>query len=196
MNRRFAVVAAATALMAGAVPALLHAQVGIKGGVSWANVSNSGALPGSLEGRTGLAGGIWLNTRPDVLGLGIEAMYAQRGVIGQSDTDTRRLDYIDVPAYLRLMIPATGFAPFAYAGPQISFELGCHAGNVDCPNTDRPTTSYAAVVGAGVLFGNRRGGFSLEGRYMYGLTDLKLSTVTTSDSYRTRSFLILAGIGF
>ena len=196
MNRRLAVTAAAAALMAGAAPALLQAQVGIKGGVSWANVSNSGALPGSLERRTGFAAGLSFNTRPEVLGLGIEAMYAQRGVIGQSDTDSRRLDYIDVPAYLRVMIPASGLAPFAYAGPQVSFELNCRAGNVDCPDTDRPTTSYAAVIGAGVLFGNRRGGFSLEGRYMYGLTDLNISTVTTSDSYRARSFMILAGIGF
>lgn len=195
MSRRFAV-AAAAALVAGAVPALLEAQVGIKGGVSWANVSNSGALPGSLDGRTGFAAGLSLNTRPEVIGLGIEAMYAQRGVIGQSDADSRRLDYIDVPAYLRLMLPATGLAPFAYAGPQVSFELSCTAGSVDCPSSDRPSVSYAAVVGAGILFGNRRGGFSLEGRYMYGLTDLKLGTVTSSDSYRTRSFMILAGIGF
>ena len=196
MNRRFAVVAAATALMAGAVPALLHAQVGIKGGVSWANVDNSGALPGDLDGRRGFAAGLSFKTKPEVIGLGIEAMYAQRGNIGASDADSRRLDYIDVPAYLRLMIPATGVAPFAYAGPQISFELSCSAGGADCPEVGRPTTAYAAGGGAGLLFGHRRGGFSLEGRYMYGLSDLRYSTLTSSESYRSRSFMILAGIGF
>ena len=39
-------------------------------------------------------------------------------------------------------------------------------------------------------------GLSIEGRYVYGLTDLKLSTVSTSTSYQTRSFLVLLGLGF
>lgn len=178
-------------------PLALHAQVGIKGGISWANVSNSGALPGSLDSRTGFAAGLSLNTKPDVIGIGVEGLYAQRGIIGQDQADTRRLDYIDIPAYLRLMIPASGFAPYAYAGPQISFELSCRdgAGNA-CPNTGRPSTTYAGVIGAGVLLGDRHGGFSIEGRYAYGLTDLKLNTVTNNESYHSRSFMILAGIGF
>lgn len=49
-------------------------------------------------------------------------------------------------------------------------------------------------TGAGASLGGR--GLSLEGRYMYGLTDLKLSTVTSSTSYHSRSFLILAGVPF
>jgi hypothetical protein len=36
----------------------------------------------------------------------------------------------------------------------------------------------------------------LEGRYIYGLTDLKLGTITSSTSYKTRSFLLLAGLTF
>ena len=39
-------------------------------------------------------------------------------------------------------------------------------------------------------------GLSVEGRYVYGLTDLNLNTVSTSESYQTRSFLLLAGISF
>jgi hypothetical protein len=37
--------------------------------------------------------------------------------------------------------------------------------------------------------------FTFEGRYVYGLTDLKLNTVTSSSSYKTRSFLLLVGFG-
>lgn len=40
------------------------------------------------------------------------------------------------------------------------------------------------------------GGLSLEGRYVYGLTDLNLSTVSTTESYRTRSLLLLLGKRF
>jgi hypothetical protein len=75
----------------------------------------------------------------------------------------------------------------------VSFELSCQAAPGDCPGTGRPLTSYAAVLGAGVRLG-ARGGLSVEGRYLYGLTDLKLSTVTSSSSYKTRSFLLLVGV--
>ena len=52
-------------------------------------------------------------------------------------------------------------------------------------------------LGAGVKFGNEsKVGFTVEARYIYGLKDLKLNTVSSSDSYKTRSFLILGGIIF
>ena len=122
------------------------------------------------------------------LGFGVEGLYAQRGITA------RKLDYIDVPGYVRLEITNPAISPFAYAGPQASFELKCDADAGTCPS-GRPKTTYAGVIGAGLRFGSSRG-FSIEGRYIYGLTDLKLNTVTTSDSYKTRSFLLLAGIGF
>ena len=124
-----------------------------------------------------------------LLGFGIEGLYAQRGVASSSTPDSRKLDYIDVPAYLRVNLPTPGLSPYAYAGPQVSFELHC---SDSCPS-GRPKTTTAAVIGAGVRLG-AQSAFSLEGRYLYGLSDLKLNTVTSSQSYKTRSFLILAGI--
>ncbi|HUC41233.1 MAG TPA: porin family protein [Gemmatimonadales bacterium] len=168
--------------------------VALKGGFSYGNVSNSGVLPGSLHKRTGFAVGLSAGSNRNMLGFGIEALYAQRGVSG-SAPDERRLDYVDVPVFLRALFPSPGIAPFAYAGPQVSFELRCRAGGGTCPATDRPSTSYAAVIGGGARLG-AASAFMLEGRYVYGLTDLKISTVTSSDSYKTRSFLILAGWAF
>ena len=63
-----------------------------------------------------------------------------------------------------------------------------------CPS-GRPKTSTAAVIGAGLRLGGMSA-MTIEGRYVYGLTDLKLNTVTSSQSYKTRSFLILAGLTF
>jgi hypothetical protein len=188
------------ALVAVALPLCLAAQaanaqgIGLKGGVIFNNVSNRGALPGSLDRRTGFTGGLTASTLKGPLGFGVEALFAQRGLNASSPGDERRLDYIDVPAYLRVMIPTSGVAPYLYAGPQISFELRCRAGGADC-SSGRPTTSYAGIIGAGLFFGDHDG-LSVEGRYMYGLTDLKLNTVTTSESYKTRSFMILAGLHF
>jgi len=193
MRRAHAIIAAA--LLVGAIPAAAHAQVGIKGGVTWSDVSNRGVLPGALSGRTGITAGIGVSTPGDLIGVGAEALFAQRGLIGSDDSDSRRLDYIDVPVYLRVAIPALPVRPFIYAGPQFSFEMRCRAAGAECPDTDRPQTSYAAAVGAGVRFGERRG-ISVEGRYLYGLSDLNLGTVTDGNSYRTRAFLIMVGIGF
>src|SRR6185503_10069383 len=158
------------------------AQVAFKGGFSYGNVSNSGVLPGSASARSGFAAGVAIGGK-GLVGIGAEGLYAQRGVDNNTTTGARRLDYVDVPVYVRASLPAP-IAPFAYAGPQVSFEIRCRTGTVDCPDTGRPMRSYAGVIGAGV----RVGMISLEGRYVYGLTDLKLSTVSRSNSYQTRSF--------
>lgn len=169
-----------------------HAQgFTIKGGLSYGKVANTGVLPGTLQGRTGFAAGLSLVSTKRYVGYGVEALYAQRGVESSAGGGSRRLDYIDVPAFLRVSIPMP-VTPFAYAGPQVSFELRCRTATAVCPDTDRPMGSYAAIIGAGISFG-RRPMMSIEGRYVYGLTDLNLSTITSADNYRTRSFLGMIG---
>lgn len=181
------------AVLLATAPGVAFAQGGLalKGGFSYGNVSNRGVLPGALHERSGFAVGLALGSSASLLGFGVEGLYAQRGVASSTSTDSRKLDYIDVPAYLRVTLPTPGIAPFAYAGPQLSFELHCSDA---CPS-GRPKTTTAAVIGGGVRLGGGSA-LSVEGRYIYGLTDLKLNTVTSSQSYKTRSFLILAGIAF
>ena len=192
MKRSIGFIVAVTCALA---PPAVAQGFGIKGGFSYGNVSNRGLLPGSLRERTGFAIGAGIGTTGALLSLGVEGLYAQRGVTSDTPADARKLDYIDLPIYLRATVPTPALAPYAYAGPQFSFEVRCRAGSDPCPDTDRPSVSYAAVIGGGVRLGNA-GAFSIEGRYVYGLTDLKLSTVTSSESYKTRSFMLLAGLGF
>lgn len=193
MKRTLACLIATALGVATVAPA--QGGVALKGGLSFGNVSNRGVLPGNLKERTGFAAGLSFGTGRNMLGFGLEALYAQRGVANSGTPDERRLDYVDVPVFVRALFPMPGIAPFAYAGPQVSFELRCRAGGSACPDTDRPSTSYAAVIGGGARLG-AASALTLEGRYVYGLTDLKLSTVTSSESYKTRSFLILVGWTF
>jgi hypothetical protein len=184
------------------VPAALHAQgeFGVKGGVTFGNISNKGVLPGNLKTRTGFAGGLYAGMRFTAVGIGIEGLYAQRGVKSDEPiaTANTKLDYIDVPAYVKLTIPTPGIAPFIYAGPQVSFEVRCHTAN-DGPcgaSPNRKKTDYAGVIGAGLHFGSPgKLGVGIEGRFVYGLRDLKLDTVTSSTSYKNRTFMILGSIG-
>ena len=163
----------------------------LKGGLSYGGVSNSGVFPGEARTRNGAAIGIGLVTRKRV-GFGLEGLYAQRGITGSAG-NSRELDYIDVPLYLRISALNPVIQPFAYAGPQVSFELRCDSNGGTCPS-GREKVSYAGAIGGGVRL-PRLGGLSVEGRYVYGLTDLKLGTISDSESYRTRSFMLLFGFG-
>jgi hypothetical protein len=201
-----------TALLLALTPAFAHAQdgdsksveFGIKAGAAFGNVSNKGVLPGSLEGRAGFSGGLMIATTPKIIGIGIEGLYTQTGLKTPQGTLTngRELDYIDLPAYLRFVIPTPSIKPYAFLGPQISFEIKCKsASDTDCPdiepisNEERKQTTYAGIIGAGIRFGSRTA-FSVEGRYVYGLTNLKLGTITDDESYKNRTFMILGGISF
>ena len=169
-------------------------EVGVKGGISFADVSNKGLLPGNLKGRTGFAAGAMIATK-GIVGVGIEGLFAQRGLTSDITAEELKLNYVDVPLYLRVMLPTPAVRPFAYAGPQVSFEISCRTGDLDCADGNRKKTTYAGVIGAGIRFG-AMAGISIEGRYIYGLTDLNLSTVTDSESYKDRSFLLLVGLAF
>jgi hypothetical protein len=177
------------------LPAIAGAQsFGIKGGYSFGSVPNNGGVfPGTLSAHSGIAIGVGVATG-GVIGLGLEALYAQRGFTSSVLGASRKLSYIDVPAYLRFALPNDLVTPFGYVGPQFSFELNCDSGNGACPS-GRDKVSYAGIVGAGVkvpMFMNA----SIEGRYVYGLNDLNMGTVTTKANYQTRSFMLLVGIGF
>ena len=173
--------------------------IGIKGGPSFGNISNKGLLPGNLDNRTGWAAGLYLGSG-GVIGIGVEGLYAQRGAESDEITATAetRLDYLDIPGYVKIRLPIPAIKPFVYAGPQISYEVKCRTGaGGDCGSygtTGRSRWDYAGVIGAGIRFGAGVG-FGIEGRYAYGLKDLKPSTVTSGESYKNRSFLILASIG-
>jgi len=197
MQRR-TLFAAAVLVTAAAVPVAAQAAFGLKAGASFGNISNKGVLPGSLKTRTGFAGGLYIGGGSSIVGFGVEGLYAQRGLSSDeslADSETR-LDYVDVPAYLKVNIPTSGVRPFVYAGPQISFEVRCKtAGGGECTTTSpRKSTDYAGVIGAGLRLGKGTA-VTLEGRYVYGLQDLKLSTVTSGESYKNRTFMILIGVG-
>jgi hypothetical protein len=176
-------------------PSMARAQggFGIKGGLSYGTATNNGVDPGATQ-RSGFAIGVGAITG-GVVGFGIEGLYAQRGFTSTIAGASRKLDYIDVPLYLRVSIPTPLVSPFAYAGPQGSYELKCGTDSGNCPDSGRPKFTYAGVIGAGLRFGVL-GGLSVEGRYIYSLTDLNMSTISTTKSYQARSLMLLVGIGF
>jgi hypothetical protein len=186
------------ALMLAAPPALFaQGEAGIKGGVSFGNISNKGLLPGNLSTRTGFAAGLYAQYHVGFLGVGMDLLYSQRGATSDSSfaSSQTRLDYVDVPIYAKVFLPAPLIQPFVYAGPQVSFEIRCRtAADGPCPDaatSGRKRSDFAGVIGAGLRFG----GLGIEGRYVYGFRDLKLATATDPNTYKTRTFLILVNLG-
>lgn len=177
-----------------AAPFAARAQgLDIKAGYSYGQVpNNGGVLPGKLSAHSGAAIGVGINSGGAV-GWGAEAMYAERGFNSTAAGSSQRLSYIDVPVTVRISAPTPGLTPYGYVGPQASFELNCDGGGGSCPS-GRDKVTYAGVIGAGARFGMLHG-LTVEGRYVYGLSDLHLSTVTTDANYKTRSFMILLGFG-
>jgi len=196
MPKWFVILAALVLALAAAATANAQVEFSVKGGLSFGNISNKGLLPGNLKTRTGFAAGVALGWRARVIGVGAEALFARRGLKSDGTGDLK-LDYVDIPVYAKIQAPTPGVSPFGYIGPQVSFEVTCKVDDLNCTGGDRSKTDYAGVVGAGVKFGNEGGvGFTVEARYIYGLKNLKLSTVSSSDSFKTRSFLILGGLIF
>jgi len=199
MRMRYRVLILILAVIGAGPKLAAQGQFGVKLGPSFGNITNKGVLPSNLKTRTGGAAGLFLGSNSAVIGFGIEGLYAQRGASSDQSLATAetRLDYIDVPVYLNLNIPSPGVRPWIYAGPQISFEVRCRmaSGTACATPSDHKTTDYSAVVGGGLRFGGRSLGLSVEARYVYGLTDLKYSTVSSSTSYKNRTFMILLGVG-
>ncbi len=173
-------------------------EVGLKAGMTFGDISNKGVLPGSLDTRNGAAVGFYVGANTGVIGFGAEALYAQRGAKSSQALATAktRLDYVDIPVYLKVNLPTPGVRPYLFAGPQFSFEVKCQRGNgTECGSREGESkTDYAGVIGGGVRLGGSLG-LTLEGRYVYGLKDLKLTTLTDEQSFKNRTFMLLLGVG-
>src|SRR5579864_5161822 len=122
----------AIAILALSAVSTANAQgLGVIGGLTWGSTpNNNGALPGTLKANSGFAVGLAAESG-GVIGFGINGLYAQRGFTSTTTGVSSKLSYIDVPLYLRLSIPNPVITPFAYAGPQGSFELNCED---NCPS--------------------------------------------------------------
>lgn len=191
------------------LPGIAAAQIeiGVKGGVSFANLPKFAdeieAQGGSPEMRIGGAGGAHvLLTLGGLVGLQAEALYTQKGIkaagpAGADGSFELKVDYIDVPVLLRLGLTG-GRGLQLLVGPSFNFNTGARfistgAFDVDEDIKDQITDfEFGMVVGLGYYA--RR--LLLEGRYQEGLTDIATFTDVLDDSitYKNRTFLALIGV--
>lgn len=193
----FGVLAAAVLI----TPLAAQVSVGVKGGVSHANLGGSDAQ--STNTVRGFGGGVFITyALVDELSAQVEALYLQKGARqdiaapGGANRDVLRLDYIEVPVMLRLdAVPLRGLAVHALAGPSMAIRVRCQLNGHRCPrdagSTAIRTFDWNMVGGGGFTLGVGRVGLLLEGRYHVGLGTID---ETAANLERTNlAFTILAG---
>lgn len=114
-----------------------------------------------------------------------------------------KLNYIEIPVTAMFSL---GSGPYLFAGPSVAFEISCDVEfetdeadvESDCDDGDeefqRKKTDISLHGGAGFQFPVGPGSLLLEGRYIYGLTNLNDSDVAGDDSEsKHRTWAVMAG---
>jgi hypothetical protein len=201
-------------LLAAGVRAECESSIGIKGGVDWTKTSFSSDTPGFRaqgSARTGLEGGlVFAGQCTDHFGLSLEALYVRRetkfffpelnGI--PPVTAIYKVDWIDFPLTAVVLFGEDGAVvrPLLFIGPDFAARLRARSENTaegvtqefDVKNQVR-STMVSIVGGAGARFRiGRRAWFTLDGRYVYGLTNISRS----GSDWKTRDIQVMAGFLF
>jgi opacity protein-like surface antigen len=184
-----ALLVASIVMFVAFTPQHAAADVAIKGGLSFSSTTDSQYLP-DLNNRTGAAAGLSIGLPlGKSLELRPEALFVQKGGKFASGDSSLTMNELNIPALLQINIPAGGFSPYIYAGPQGEIDLKTELKDASIKDiADTKSFRWGAVAGAGILLG---GSLSIEGRYNWTLTEI-------SDNVKSkpRTLLVLAGIHF
>jgi hypothetical protein len=185
------------------LPVAAHAQVaGFKVGMSISTLTGNGAATGSVNGLTG---GAFVRFGMGGAAVQPELLYVEKGV--SRPGHEVRLDYVEIPLLLMLPLGRGATVPFVYSGPAVSFEVGCRLSDgADCfENTlgddeefsgagigeglPRRRHDIGAIIGGGVHLPLGPGALTFEGRYSFGLSDLRRGG--EGEAVRNRSGAVL-----
>ena len=173
---------------------------GIKLGLNLANFGGSDAdFMDGKKMRMGLAfGGFITYSFSDMWAFQPELLYTMKGAkyessgtiagIAWSDKSTIKVDYLEIPVLLKLMIPSqSAFKPSIFAGPALGIKMSAKIHDVltvggdetktDEDITDAKSTDFGLVFGAGFGYEVGKGAITFDARY-----DLGLSTIDNSSS--------------
>ncbi len=193
-------------------------EIGFKLGPSFATLAgaeeairNDFGVPGlevSSTTRSGLAAGGFFRLGFGPASLQTELLYVQKGGGGEvsipgegSASIDLELDYVEVPVLLRLAVPVGLFRSYIFAGPAVSFEVGCQvrfevlgeSETEDCEDDfDRSTTDVGVMAGAGFALPVGIGRILLEARYNVGLVNLEDDPEGNND-IKNRALNVFAG---
>ena len=180
-------------------------KAGVQGGLNIATADVKGDLFTEDVGtRTGIHLGLtaWVDLTTN-FAVRVDAMYSQKG-FGAGDGDlSLSVNYIEIPLYFVLQIPAT-VKPYLLFGVVLGLENGCSVStatesNVPCaevidgPQTKGADSGLVFGLGAETKFGP--GFIFADAIFNYGLTDISEPSLDLR-SITTRTFYLSLGYTF
>lgn len=159
-----------------------HSYFGIKGGVNFSRLTYKGA--NATDFRTGFHAGLLEHVHINkTFAIQPELLYSSQGdestLIGVNTAIKRRLNYISLPIIVQYMFD-NGFR--LEAGPQIGFlikaesKFGAGSANI---KDGIESTDFGLAAGIGYL---GKSGLGIDGRYVFGLSNIDKSNTVTSHS--------------
>ncbi|MFN8178196.1 MAG: porin family protein [bacterium] len=186
MKRAMSIVLAAALLLGvnGKASAIGGLEVGIKGGVNFANQTVDPKDAQLADMRTGLAlgGFVGLPVLPNLM-IQPEALFMMKGDQGQSGgiDGTYKLNYIEVPVLAKLGFMSQSPAhPSLFVGPSVSINTTAQTAVSDITTDVKDQTKpvdVGLVVGGGVDFQK----LGIEARYTRGFTNVNDASGSTTD---------------
>lgn len=169
---------------------------GFRGGVSVATASLDADQTFDKSNRTGFVGGIFFDYDAGSLGFQVGAQYAQKGVeldLAGAVNDFS-LDYLEIPAVVKLGIPLGLLKPSVFGGAALGFNTSCDSNGDDCVE-DFKSTEFSGIAGADLAI--YLGSLSLwaDARYHFGLNNISEASDVVGD-LKNRNWTLQAGLGF
>jgi hypothetical protein len=194
--RSAAVAVAALALVTTQAQAQHGTELGVRGGVSVAEVSGDLTTVLGEGNRTGFAGGVFVNWDWGILGAQVAGQYTQKGskLDIANTVQEFSLNYIEIPAVIKAGIPLGIIKPSAFAGVGLGFNTGCDSNGEDCGDNVKGT-SWTGIAGVDVAF--YLGSISLwvDGRYNFDLSDINDAEDVVGD-LKNRNWTFQGGVAF
>jgi len=195
------------------LPAAAQANLGIIGGLNFADLDGKNPDGTKIEfsGRTGLGiGGVLDLAISENASLVFQPMYLQKGA-KQSEQGvdfTFKANYIEIPALVRIAFGAANTRPYIFAGPslgiRLSADIEASMGGSSLSGDIKDLTSstdFGLAFGGGLKFQLENLAIFVDGRYALGLSDIfKGGTSTTFEAddaeIKTRGIQIMGGVLF
>jgi hypothetical protein len=194
--RSTVVALAGLALVTTQAKAQMGTELGVRGGISVAQVSGDFSDTFDDSNRTGFAGGVFLNFDWGILGAQVAGQYTQKGAkfdLGET-VEELSLDYFEIPVVIKAGIPLGIFKPSLFGGAALSFNTGCDQAGSDCGDNVK-STDWLGVAGADVAI--YLGSISLwvDGRYNFGLSDVNDAGDVFGD-LKNKNWTFQGGVAF
>jgi hypothetical protein len=126
-----------------ALPLLLHAQFGLKGGLNFANVTNASSI--NNRSQTGFHAGIFFSPQSKVVGFRTEFTYSKQGYSYSSDTNTGNVNLQYLMSANLMTISITRFFQIQF-GFQTAFLLNARVDSSNANSGAAMGNPYGALL--------------------------------------------------